>query len=103
MSVTEESIRQVLGGVRFPGLSVDIVSLGFVESIRIDEDKLPPQAVFSTTLAKPGQRLQLPPRGYSWNSRMAQIAVVADDVESCRAALNAAAAAIVVTGEEDQA
>lgn len=36
MSVTEENIRKALGAVRFPGLAVDIVTLGFVESVRID-------------------------------------------------------------------
>jgi ATP-binding protein involved in chromosome partitioning len=40
VSVSEESIRQALKGVRFPGLSVDIVSLGFVEAVRIDGEKV---------------------------------------------------------------
>jgi ATP-binding protein involved in chromosome partitioning len=34
--LTQESIRQALTGVRFPGLSRDIVSFGFVEAIRIE-------------------------------------------------------------------
>jgi len=37
VSVTEESIRKALGAVRFPGLAVDIVTLGFVESVRIED------------------------------------------------------------------
>ena len=40
MTVNEERIREALSTVHFPGLSRDIVSFGFVEEVRIDEDRV---------------------------------------------------------------
>lgn len=40
MSLTEDTVRQALTGVKFPGLSRDIVSFGFVESIGIEGGKV---------------------------------------------------------------
>ena len=40
MSVTEERVREALTAVRFPGLSRDIVSFGFVEAILIADGEV---------------------------------------------------------------
>lgn len=40
MSLSEENVREVLSTVNFPGLSRDIVSFGFLESVAIDGGKV---------------------------------------------------------------
>ncbi len=40
MSLTEDNVRQALTAVNFPGLSRDIVSFGFLESISIEGGKI---------------------------------------------------------------
>ena len=40
MPLTEDNIRQALTTVNFPGLSRDIVSFGFLESISIEGGKI---------------------------------------------------------------
>ena len=40
MSLTEDNVRQALTTVNFPGLSRDIVSFGFLESISIEGGKI---------------------------------------------------------------
>jgi len=40
VSLTEDNVRQVLATVKFPGLSRDIVSFGFLESISIEGGKV---------------------------------------------------------------
>ena len=48
MAITEEQIREVLKGVKYPGFSRDIVSFGLVKAIEINDDQLTVQLTLST-------------------------------------------------------
>ena len=71
-----------------------------VESVRIDESLLPDEIERAIVLAEPGQRMLLPPNGSAWECRIAQMVAVADSEAECRAALDAAAKAIIVQPSE---
>jgi biotin carboxylase len=81
-----------VAGVRFYYPEADLT----VGAISIDRSVLPGGVERAMPLADVGQEVLLPPRGSAWVSRLAQIVVVADSEAACNAALDAAAAAVVV-------
>jgi ATP-binding protein involved in chromosome partitioning len=48
MALTDAAVREALKQVKFPGLSRDIVSFGFVRNIQIDGDRVKIELVLST-------------------------------------------------------
>ena len=58
MAVTENAVREALKKVKFPGLSRDIVSFGFVKGISIDGDTVRVEIVMTTGSAEAGARVE---------------------------------------------
>lgn len=81
-----------IAGTRFCYLEREQV----VGSVRIEQAMLPPEIARALVLVDPGQRVLLPPNGSAWECRVAQLVAVADTESVCRAALEAAAKAVVV-------
>ncbi len=48
MAISEEQVRKVLGTVRYPGFSRDIVSFGLVKGINIDDGEVKVQLALAT-------------------------------------------------------
>jgi biotin carboxylase len=67
-----------------------------VGSVRIERATLPPEIDRALVLVEPGQRVLLPPNGSAWECRVAQLVAVAGTGSACRAALEAAAKAVIV-------
>ena len=67
-----------------------------VADVSFDEGLLPFEIERAVPLADPGQHVVLPPRGSAWECRLAQVVAVADSAAECKAALDAAAKALVV-------
>lgn len=78
-------------GVRFLYPERDLT----VESITVHRDLLPHEVSTYTILAKPGQKLMLPPNDHV-HGRYAAIFAEADSVEACTAALDQAAKAFEI-------
>ena len=67
-----------------------------VADVSFDEALLSFEIERAVPLADRGQHVVLPPRGSAWECRLAQVVAVADSAAECRAALDAAAKALVV-------
>lgn len=58
MALTQEQVREALKQVKFPGLSRDIVSFGFVKGIAIGEGKLEVEISFASANPDAGPRIE---------------------------------------------
>jgi ATP-binding protein involved in chromosome partitioning len=58
MAVTGNAVREALKKVKFPGLSRDIVSFGFVKAVAIDGDAVRVEIVMTTGNAEAGARVE---------------------------------------------
>jgi ATP-binding protein involved in chromosome partitioning len=58
MALTRDAVREALKQVKFPGLSRDIVSFGFVHGIDIDGDRLKVELVLSTQNADAASQIE---------------------------------------------
>jgi biotin carboxylase len=67
-----------------------------VGELSIDEAALPASVERAELLTAVGEPVRLPPRGSSWESRIAQVVVTGDSVADCAGAIDAAAAAVLV-------
>jgi biotin carboxylase len=87
------SDRKLFGAVRFRYVPYEMT----ISEIYFDPERLPAEVDLAVVLVEPGQRLAPPPAGTVWG-RIAYLTAVADTAERCRAVLEAADAALVVTG-----
>ncbi|MEO6504270.1 MAG: ATP-grasp domain-containing protein [Jatrophihabitantaceae bacterium] len=87
------SDRKLFAAVRFRYVPYEMT----IETIGFDQERMPDGVDLAVVRAKPGQRLAPPPEGNVW-ARIAYLSAVADTAEGCRAILDAADAALVVTG-----
>ena len=58
MPVSEEAVREALRQVKFPGLSRDIVSFGFVKGVTVDGGSVKVEIVVSTANPEAGPRIE---------------------------------------------
>jgi len=58
VAVTEEQVREALKQVKFPGLSRDIVSFGFVREVMIEGDRVAVQIVMTTANSEAGAAVE---------------------------------------------
>ncbi len=58
MALTENEIREALRKVKFPGLSRDIVSFGFVKAIRVDGGSVAVEIAITTASASAGEEVE---------------------------------------------
>jgi ATP-binding protein involved in chromosome partitioning len=58
MAVTEAQVREALKKVKFPGLSRDIVSFGFVRSVAVNDGKVTVEIVMTTANAAAGEAVE---------------------------------------------
>lgn len=84
--------RKLVGGIRFFYVERDDTTL---DSVAFDVAALPPQLDRAVPLAEPGDVVSPPPKGTLWG-RVAFATVTAGTVQECRAALDAAGAALTV-------
>jgi hypothetical protein len=68
-----------------------------ISQIYFDSERLPAEVDLAVVQVEPGQRLAPPPAGTVWG-RIAYLTAVADTAERCRAVIEDADAALVVTG-----
>jgi biotin carboxylase len=87
--------RKLAGGVRFFYVSADDT---VISSIRFDDSALPPAVDQLVPLIKPGATVSPPPKGNVFD-RIAYATAFGATVAECRAALDAAAAALRVNAE----
>lgn len=87
------SDRKLFAAVRFRYVPYEMT----IETIDFDQERLPEGVDMAVVHAQPGQRLAPPPSGNVW-SRIAMVTAVADTAERCRAIIEQADAALVVTG-----
>jgi biotin carboxylase len=85
--------RKLVGAVRFRYVPYEMT----ITEIGFDPGRLPDEVDLAVVQAQPGQRLAPPPGGTVWG-RIAYLTAIADTGEQCRAVLDAADAALVVTG-----
>jgi biotin carboxylase len=85
--------RKLVGAVRFRYVPYEMT----ITQIGFDPERLPDEVDLAVVQAEPGQRLAPPPAGTVWG-RIAYLTAIADTGEQCRAVLEAADAALVVTG-----
>jgi predicted ATP-grasp superfamily ATP-dependent carboligase len=84
--------RDFVGGVRFCYTDQD---LAVIESVTFDEAALPAAVDLAVPLAKAGDTVSRPPKGIV-SGRVAFVTAVAESPQDCRAALDAAQAALRV-------
>ncbi len=58
MALSEADVREALKKVKFPGLSRDIVSFGFVRSVRVDGDAVAVEIALTTANAQAGEAVE---------------------------------------------
>ena len=58
MAVNVNAVREALKKVKFPGLSRDIVSFGFVKAVAIDGDAVKVEIVMTTGNAEAGTQVE---------------------------------------------
>jgi len=58
VAVTEEQVREALRQVKFPGLSRDIVSFGFVREVAVDGDRVAVTIAMSTASPEAGPKVE---------------------------------------------
>lgn len=85
--------RALAGGIRFFYVDADDT---VVDSVRFDAAPLPPEVDLLVPLLAPGTTASPPPRGTTFG-RVAYATAIAPTVGACRAALDAAEAALTVT------
>nr|WP_281179551.1 ATP-grasp domain-containing protein [Micromonospora rosaria] len=85
--------RRRVAGVRFGYVDADDTTIG---RVRVDRAQLPDAVDRAVVLVQPGRTVSPPPRGTVWG-RIAYVTAVADTVEECQAALDAAAKAVSYT------
>ena len=90
--------RKLFGAVRFSYVPHEMT----IGSIEIDEAALPASIDRAMIRAEVGQRLAPPPAGTVWG-RVAYFTVVAETAETCAEAIEAAAAALVITEQPQPA
>lgn len=90
--------RKLFGAVRFSYVPHEMT----IGSIEIDEAALPASIDRAMIRAEVGQRLAPPPAGTVWG-RVAYFTVVAETAEACAEAIEAAAAALVITEQPQPA
>ncbi|MEO7262698.1 MAG: ATP-grasp domain-containing protein [Jatrophihabitantaceae bacterium] len=87
------SDRTLSGAVRFRYVPYEMT----IKTIGFDQKRLPDGLDLAVVLAAPGQRLSPPPAGTVWG-RIAYLSAIADTAEHCRSIIDAADAALVLTG-----
>jgi biotin carboxylase len=85
--------RKLFGAVRFCYVPYEMT----ITEIGFDAERMPDGLDLVVVRAEPGQRMAPPPAGTVWG-RIAYLTALADTAEGCRAVIDAAAAALVVTG-----
>jgi len=58
MTVTEAQVREALKQVKFPGLSRDIVSFGFVKGVTVDDDTVTVEITFTSANPDAGAQIE---------------------------------------------
>ncbi len=58
MAISEADVRETLKQVKFPGLSRDIVSFGFVRSVRVEGDAVAVEIVLTTANPQAGETVE---------------------------------------------
>ncbi|MDD5563681.1 MAG: Mrp/NBP35 family ATP-binding protein [Thermoanaerobaculaceae bacterium] len=58
MALSEADVREALKKVKFPGLSRDIVSFGFVRSVRVEGDAVAVEIALTTANAQAGEAVE---------------------------------------------
>ena len=58
MAISEADVREALKQVKFPGLSRDIVSFGFVRSVRVEGDAVAVEIVLTTANPQAGETVE---------------------------------------------
>ncbi len=91
--------RKLVGAVRFFYVEHDDTT---IDAIHVDEAALPDATDLVVPLAKPGDVMSPPPKGTLWG-RVALATAVAETAQECRAALDAAEAALTVRAAERSA
>jgi hypothetical protein len=87
------SDRKLFGAVRFCYVPYEMT----ISGIGFDPERMPDGLDLAVVRGEPGQRLAPPPAGTVWG-RIAYLTAVADSAEGCRSVIEAAEAALVVTG-----
>ncbi|HEX5541033.1 MAG TPA: ATP-grasp domain-containing protein [Micromonospora sp.] len=85
--------RRRAAGVRFCYVEADDTTIG---SVTVDQAQLPDAVDQAVVLVTPGRVVSPPPKGTVWG-RIAYVTVVADTIDECRAALDAAEKAVRYT------
>ncbi|MDQ1744637.1 MAG: hypothetical protein QOE23_2976 [Pseudonocardiales bacterium] len=85
--------RRLFAAVRFCYTPYEMI----ISTIGFDAERMPAGVDLAVVRAEPGQRQAPPPTGTVW-SRIAYLTAVSESAEGCRAVIEAAEAALVVTG-----